>query len=127
MGRIVACCGLPCSGCPAYLATQAGDQELLQQVLVEWREAFDAPHLTVDDILCDGCMPGDGRLNGYCRHCRIRPCATERSLANCAHCEEYACAELERLLAICEKQEGVFRYARRARHTLEAIRAEQLV
>lgn len=127
MGRMIACCGLPCGDCPAYIASQAGDQEMLQQVLAEWREAFDAPHLVVADILCDGCLPGDGRLCGYCRHCRIRPCAMARQLPNCAHCDEYACDELEHLLAICDQQEGFFRYSRRARPTLEAIRAGQTV
>lgn len=126
MGRMVACCGLPCSDCPAYFATQAGDEEGLERVLVQWREAFDAPHLTVADILCDGCLPGDGRLCGYCRYCKIRPCAMTRKLSNCAYCDEYPCDELERLLSICDQQDGFFSYARRARYTLEAIRAERM-
>jgi len=35
MGRMIACCGLTCSDCPAYLATQTGDQEMLRHVLAE--------------------------------------------------------------------------------------------
>ena len=127
MGRIIAYCGLPCGDCPAYQATQAGDRDLLDRVLVQWREAFDAPHLTVADITCDGCQPVDGRLCGYCRHCRIRPCAIGRDIPNCGYCDEYACDELERLLAICDQQVGFFDYARQARATLEAIRAERAV
>lgn len=122
---MVACCGLPCGDCPAYGATQAGDEEGLNQVLARWREAFDAPHLTVADILCDGCLADSGRLCGYCSHCKIRPCAMTRRLPNCAYCDEYLCEELERLLSICDKQDGFFNYARRARYTLEAIRAER--
>jgi hypothetical protein len=125
MERIIAYCGLPCGDCPAYQATQSGDSGLLNRVLVQWREAFDAPHLTVADILCDGCRPVGGRLCGYCRHCRIRPCAMAREVPNCGHCEQYACDELERLLSICDQQEGFFSYARRARTTLEAVRAGQ--
>jgi hypothetical protein len=125
MERIVAYCGLPCGDCPAYQATQAGDSDRLDRVLVQWREAFDAPHLTVADILCDGCQPVGGRLCGYCRYCRIRPCAMEREVPNCGYCDEYTCDELERLLAICDRQEGFFSYARLARSTLEAIRAGQ--
>lgn len=123
MESIIAYCGLPCGDCPAYRATQAGDGDMLHRVLVQWREAFDAPHLTVADILCDGCQPDDGRLCGYCRYCKIRPCAMKRGIANCAYCDQYACEELERLLNICDQQEGFFGYARRARTTLEAIRA----
>ena len=48
-----------------------------------------------------------------------------RNIPNCGYCDEYACDELERLLAICDQQEGFFGYAQRARHTLEAVRAEQ--
>jgi RecB family exonuclease len=126
MGRIIAYCGLPCSECPAYRATQAEDGEMLDRVLEQWREAFEIPQLAVADIVCDGCLPSEGRLCGYCRHCKIRPCAMARNIANCAYCDEYACDELERLLAICDQQEGFFGYARRARSTLEAIRTEQM-
>jgi len=121
---IIAYCGLSCGDCPAYLATRAEDADMLDRVLVRWREAFDAPHLTVADILCDGCLPRDGRLCGYCRHCRIRPCAIGRGIANCGHCDRYACEHLERLLSICDQQDGFFGYARGARATLEAIHAE---
>ena len=125
MERMIAYCGLPCGVCPAYRATQAEDGEMLNRVLVQWREAFEAPHLTVADILCDGCQPSEGRLCGYCRHCRVRPCAMARNIPNCGYCDEYACDELERLLAICDQQAGFFGYAQRARPTLEAVRAEQ--
>ena len=126
MERIIAYCGLPCGICPAYRATQAEDAEMLDRVLVRWREAFEAPHLTVADILCDGCQQINGRLCGYCRHCRIRPCAMARNVPNCGYCDEYACDELERLLAICDQQEGFFGYACRARPNLEAVRAESV-
>ena len=124
MDRMVAFCGVTCTDCPAYLATQADDRDALEQVLVHWREDFNVPHITVEDIICDGCLTNDGRLNGYCQHCRIRPCAVTRDVINCAYCDEYACDELERLLAICEKLEGFFGFARKARATLDGIRAE---
>lgn len=125
MEPIIAFCGLPCGDCPAYRATQAEDAEMLEQVLVQWRKAFDAPHLTVADISCDGCRPDEGRLCGYCRICKIRPCAKKRGIPNCGYCDEYACAELERILAICDQLDGFWGYVRRTRATLEAIRAER--
>lgn len=115
-------CGIACRDCPAYVATQAGDRQALEQVLVEWRTYFQAPHLVVADILCDGCQARDGRLNGYCQHCAIRPCALERGLSTCAWCDQYPCAQLERLLSLCDKLEGFFGYSRPARATLEALR-----
>jgi hypothetical protein len=123
MGRLIGACGVNCDVCPAYRATKADDPELLEQVLVRWRAEFDAPHITVKDILCDGCSGVTGRLCGYCQQCRIRPCALARGLPNCAHCAEFICDDLERLLAVCDRQEGFFAYARQARATLKEIRA----
>jgi hypothetical protein len=120
----IAFCGVACGDCPAYIATQAGDPAALEQVLVEWRAYFKAPHLVVADIVCDGCQTRGGRLNGYCQHCAIRPCALERSLSSCALCDEYACAQLERFLSLCDKLEGFFGYAGSARATLDSKRAQ---
>jgi hypothetical protein len=122
MDDTIAFCGVTCSNCPAYRATQAGDRDRLEEVLIHWREEFDVPHITVEDIMCDGCRAG-GRLCGYCQHCAIRPCATTRGVPTCAHCDEYACEELERLLGLCDEQEGFFEFVRRARATLESIRS----
>ncbi len=124
MDRMVAFCRVICTECPAYQATQADDRDALEQVLTHWREEFNAPHISVEDIICDGCLASDGRLCGYCQHCRIRPCAVGRGVPNCAYCDEYACNELERLLAICDTQRGFFAFVRKARATLRDIRAE---
>jgi hypothetical protein len=100
MERIVAYCGLVCSDCKAYLATQSNDREHLERVAAEWRKEFDSPEITADSILCDGC-PGvqGGRRIGYCDMCQIRACALERGVANCAHCADYACEKLEAFFA----------------------------
>lgn len=124
MDCMVAFCGVICTDCQAYVATQADDRDALEQVLAHWREYFNAPDLTVEDIICDGCLTGDGRLNGYCRQCKIRPCGVARGVTNCAHCDEYTCDELERFLGVCDKQEGFFGFVREARVTLDGIRAE---
>jgi hypothetical protein len=121
---MVAFCGVICNDCPAFLATQANDHVALERVLALWSEEFTAPDITVEDIICDGCLTPEGRLNGYCQHCAIRPCGMTRGVTNCAYCDEYACDKLERLLGICDTQKGVFGYARQARVTLDGIRAE---
>jgi hypothetical protein len=46
----------------------------------------------------------------------------KRQVPNCGYCDEYTCDELERLLSVCDQQEGFFSYARLARPTLKAIR-----
>ncbi len=73
---MIACCGVTCTDCVAYKATQANDQEALERVLAHWRADFNVPHITVEDTVCDGCLTAGGRLSGYCAHfCQVRPCA----------------------------------------------------
>jgi len=91
--RIVAYCGLVCSDCEAYVATQADDQAALEQVATKWREEYNAPGITVDDVLCDGCLTGEQKCS-HCAECNIRACGVARGEANCAHCDEYPCEQL---------------------------------
>lgn len=123
MERMLAYCGLACDHCPAYQATQSGNRAALETVLIYWRETYNAPHLTVADIVCDGCQ-ADGRLNGYCSRCSVRSCARAQGVSSCAFCSDYPCAELERMLCVCERQHGFFGYARAARANLERIAME---
>jgi hypothetical protein len=44
---------------------------------------------------CDGCKAPDGRLFTGCAGCKIRLCASERNLINCAWCNDYPCGKLE--------------------------------
>ena len=100
MARIVAYCGLVCSDCAAYTATQANDPAALEKVAAQWRKEFNSPDITADSILCDGCLgTNGGRRISYCDECEIRACGLERGVANCAHCADYACEKLEGFLA----------------------------
>jgi hypothetical protein len=112
MDKIIAYCGLVCSDCPAYVATQADDRAALEQVAAQWREEFNAPDLTVESIICDGCLTDEGRKCNHCFECQIRACAMERGVANCAYCDDYG----------CEKIEGFFGFAPDAKATLDGIR-----
>lgn len=113
MDKIIAYCGLVCSECPAYVATQADDRAALERVAAQWREQFNAPDLTADSIICDGCLGGNGgRLAAYCSVCEIRACGATRGVVNCAHCADYA----------CERLEGFLGQAPHARTVLDEIR-----
>lgn len=114
MEKMVAYCGLVCTDCPAYVATQASDQDALERTAAMWREQFNAPEITADSIVCDGCSTTDGRLSGYCSMCEIRACALERSLGTCAPCAEYDG---------CGKLAAFHEHAPEARATLDGIRA----
>jgi hypothetical protein len=112
MERIVAYCGLVCSECPAYIATQADDLAAKERVAAQWREQFNAPDIDVAAVTCDGCVTVGGRLGGYCPMCEIRACGVGRGVVNCAHCSDYGCAKLEGFLVNVPA----------ARATLEEIR-----
>jgi hypothetical protein len=93
MATLIAACGLDCAKCDAYIATQANDQAALEQIAAKWRVEYNAPGILAANILCDGCMAG-GRTIGHCAECKIRLCALERGLENCAACPDYACEQL---------------------------------
>jgi hypothetical protein len=113
MDRMVAYCGLVCTDCPAYVATQADDRAALERMAEQARAKFNAPDITVESVACDGCLASDGRLGGYCLECQVRACGIERGVINCAYCDEYACDELGAFLG----------GAPGARATLDGIRA----
>jgi hypothetical protein len=91
---IIAYCGLVCSDCPAYLATQAEDWAALERMAVQAREEYGVPDATAESVLCDGCLGDSGHKCGYCAECAIRACALMREVVNCAHCNDYACEKL---------------------------------
>jgi hypothetical protein len=94
--KIVAYCGLVCSDCDAYIATQANDPVALERVAAQWREEYHAPDITVAGVMCDGCLGVDGRHCGHCYECEIRACGMARGVVNCAYCADYGCERLER-------------------------------
>ncbi|GAB4442806.1 MAG: hypothetical protein Kow00120_11850 [Anaerolineae bacterium] len=108
--KLIAYCGLVCSECPAFIATQKDDMAALAQLAETWSQEYGAP-FTAAACICDGC-PGDGRKVGYCDECGVRACAVARGVVNCAHCPDYGCETLNGFLA----------HAEQARATLEAIR-----
>ena len=110
--KMIAYCGLVCTECPAYAATQAGDMEALKRVAAQWSEEYNAS-FTAEDCLCDGCTSGSERLSSYCRSgCEVRACAMARGVVNCAHCDDYG----------CEKITAFFNFAPDAKAALEEIR-----
>lgn len=112
MERIVAYCGIICSDCPAFKATQANDDVERRRVAELWTKQYGEEYRT-EDINCDGCLTRGSRIFGHCKVCEIRKCAEERHVENCAYCEEYACEKLSRL----------FNIFKQAKEVLDEIRA----
>ncbi len=100
MDNIIAYCGIDCSKCEAYSATQANDRIALESIAEKWRKQFHAEGITAESVMCDGCTR-DGKKSGYCNDmCAIRKCAAGKAVPNCAHCSEYeSCNELQTFFA----------------------------
>jgi len=94
---MIAYCGLVCTECLAYIATRQDDDEKRVKVAGIWSKQFKAA-IKPEDINCDGCLSSGGRLFSHCKVCKIRSCAGEKGLPNCAHCADFACKEVDFIL-----------------------------
>ena len=112
MDRMLAICGLVCSDCPAFLATQSGDDEKKKEVARAWSSSDHK--YSPEDIACNGCLATEGQLFGFCHECAIRACGIEREMENCGHCDEYA----------CEKLDSMFDSGSEARRNLDEVRGK---
>ena len=83
MSKMIAYCGLVCSDCPTYLATQNDDDVARAETAAYYAEKFGFD-LKPEDINCDGCLSEGGKLIAYCQSCEIRKCCQERELVHCA-------------------------------------------
>ena len=110
MEEMISFCGLGCHACPAFLATQADDDEKRAEVAKLWSKEFNADIQTTD-INCEGCHSDGDILFGHCRVCGIRKCGLEKTIPNCAHCDDYA----------CEKLDMIFKMAPDAKKQLDEI------
>ncbi len=92
MSTIISFCGMECSSCPAYIATQENNDELRKKTAEEWAKLFKMD-VSPEDINCDGCTV-EGAHSAYCNICEIRKCGTDRGLQSCAFCDDYGCEKL---------------------------------
>jgi hypothetical protein len=111
MEKMVAMCGLICSACPAFLATKNDDDDERKRVAELWSKEYGAD-IKPEDVNCVGCIVTDGPHIGHCGQCEIRKCGFEKQVMNCAGCDDYGCAKLEKFLEMVPA----------ARETLEEIR-----
>ncbi len=87
MTNMTAFCGLNCSQCPQYIATQNDDDTARAEASKMIREAYGLD-IKPKEINCDGCHTENGRLLGYCDSCKVRACGMEKGVENCAYCKD---------------------------------------
>lgn len=94
----IACCGLDCESCDAYIATVRSDDALREKTAQLWAEMNNAP-ITAEMINCMGCR-ADGVKTPFCDYmCQIRQCCLKKGFATCGVCPDMAgCAELAAIL-----------------------------
>ena len=68
MQEMVAYCGLVCTECPTYKATQRNDDEARAKIAEEWSKQFQ-DNVRIEDINCMGCLAVADVQVDYCSVC----------------------------------------------------------
>jgi hypothetical protein len=103
---MIACCGLDCTKCDAFIATANDDDALRAKLAEEWTKAY---HTTIspEHINCTGCHSTGVKLL-YCESmCEVRKCATGRRLGSCAECDDFSCSLLAEIFKMAPQAERI--------------------
>ena len=95
MEEMIAYCGLACSKCPTFLATQKDDDIAREKTAAFYKKQYGLNFKT-EEINCDGCLSSGARLIGYCNTCEVRKCAITKAVAHCSVCSEQPCEKLNK-------------------------------
>jgi hypothetical protein len=94
---MIAYCGLDCSKCEGYLATQANDAKQIAKVAKIWSVKFHSD-IKPEHVICDGCK-AEGRKSFYCGNlCKIRKCCSGKKYGTCIECADFACSDVKFVL-----------------------------
>ena len=93
MKEMIAYCGLVCTSCPQFIATQNDDDVAREKAAKQIAEKFGI-YFKPEEINCDGCLSSGGRLIGFCNTCEVRKCGITQSVENCSACDEQPCDKL---------------------------------
>ncbi len=88
MEQIISHCGIICSECPCYIATQTND-DIKRKETAELFSEMLKMDIKPDNINCNGCLNPDNKL--FNQGCEIRKCSIKRNLTNCAYCNDFPC------------------------------------
>ena len=93
---MIAYCGLDCTKCPAYIATQVDDDKMRADCAQFFNQKYKMG-VKPENVNCDGCS-SESRVLYFCKACNVRKCAREKKLDSCALCSGFICSKLEELM-----------------------------
>ncbi len=94
---MIAYCGLDCSKCIGYVATQSNSKKQIAEVAKIWSIQFHAD-VKPEHVICDGCKT-EKRKSFHCAHlCKICKCCIEKKYNSCIECTDFACNDLKFVL-----------------------------
>ena len=122
MDKMIAYCGLACTECGAFIATQNDDDVKRKEIAALWTKEY-KHDFKPEDINCLGCMSDSQIVFVHCHHCDVRKCGQEKGVENCAYCNDYACDKLVKFFQRLGDREGrLFPMAPMFQTTLEEVR-----
>ncbi len=102
MEGTISFCGYRCELCLAYKDNITCDDDR-KKVSDGWFKHYGF-RIPAEEIYCDGCLADDSsnprRIDS---ECKVRPCAMERGLPNCAHCDNFICEKLSEKMVNTKK------------------------
>jgi len=91
---MIAYCGIDCSKCSSYLATQSGNEKELANVAKALSKRYNT-EVKPDYVICDGCK-AEKRHSYFCSNlCKMRLCCIEQGFDSCRSCQEFPCEDLQ--------------------------------
>ena len=98
MGQLIGKCGYRCDLCPACLPNIKSDAD--KQRMCDALAKYFGLEMSPEEFSgCGGCVKEGGDPN-----CGVRPCAIEKGVENCAHCEEFACDKITAGMSYVEQK-----------------------
>jgi len=95
-------CGYRCQICPAY-KDNITSQEDKQKVSNGWFKHYGF-RIPAEDIYCDGCLAEDcSNPRRIDLECKVRACALQHKVSNCAHCDDFICEKLSEKIIDTQK------------------------
>ncbi|MDR2686870.1 MAG: DUF3795 domain-containing protein [Oscillospiraceae bacterium] len=87
---MISWCGIDCTRCQTFRATDSADDELRGEIQKYYKEI--GIDIAIRDLSCRGCRSDE--TMPACAGCPYKKCGKAKGLARCAECGEYPCESL---------------------------------